>query len=241
MSIGVIIPARLNSTRLENKTLLAETGYPLIWHTWKNLAATLRREKMDVWIATDSNEIRAAVSQFCPDCPNVIMTGPCNSGTERVIEANRTLKYDYIINVQGDYPCVSPYLITQIRDNMFGSGQIFSAYYKENQAVEILNPARVKIAVSGLTNSKNALYFSRSPIPHEAEEYSIHVGVYGYSRETLNKIAHFSSASSFKSEGLEQLSWLENGLTIKLFETKKTLGIDTREDYDIFKQRIIGR
>ena len=97
----VVIPARLSSSRLPRKMLLAETGRPLVEHTWRN--AAMARGPLATIVATDSEEIAAAVR----DCGGpVVMTSPeAPSGTARIVEAlDRLPSADVIVNVQGDEP-----------------------------------------------------------------------------------------------------------------------------------------
>jgi 3-deoxy-manno-octulosonate cytidylyltransferase (CMP-KDO synthetase) len=97
----IVIPARLSSTRLPRKMLLAETGHTLIEHTWRNVSAA-RRARAAV-VLTDSIEILTAVEGFGGEA---IMTSPeATSGTARIVEAlDRLPAADVIVNVQGDEP-----------------------------------------------------------------------------------------------------------------------------------------
>jgi 3-deoxy-manno-octulosonate cytidylyltransferase (CMP-KDO synthetase) len=103
---------------------------------------------------------------------------------------------------------------------------------------ELFNPNAVKV-VTGL--KKQALYFSRSPIPYirnAAQNEWInrgiflkHLGLYAYRSEVLNDIASLPPGTLENFESLEQLRWLENGYRISVELTdKEGFSIDTPED-----------
>src|SRR5262245_61018970 len=99
MKSFIVIPARLASTRLPRKLLLAETGRPLIQHTYESAARAT--SVAGLCAAVDHEEIAAAVRGFGG---RVVMTSPdCASGTDRVAEVARTMPdVDIFVNVQGD-------------------------------------------------------------------------------------------------------------------------------------------
>src|SRR5690606_36021138 len=118
----VVIPARLASTRLERKLLLAESGQPLLQHVWERARAARRPSR--VVIATDSEELRAAALGFGAEA---LMTSAAHtSGTDRVAEAVRALAatggppLDLVVNVQGDEPELDPALIDRLIEVMEG-------------------------------------------------------------------------------------------------------------------------
>jgi len=223
----IIIPARLDSQRLTRKLLKTDTGHPLIWHTIQNA----KRSKIatSVIVATDSKEIMTAIK----DEAEVVITGDCASGTQRVAAAQNSLGLlGYIVNVQGDEPEV----------NMLYVDELFIALEKGWDVVTIAtkasceeydNPNVVKV-VTG-TNDQ-AMYFSRSPIPHGGPQNSLkHIGAYAYRSSFLTKLHTLTPVNRTASENLEQLQWLENGCKIKvLVRDMTTTGIDTQEDYNRF-------
>jgi 3-deoxy-manno-octulosonate cytidylyltransferase (CMP-KDO synthetase) len=80
-----------------------------------------------------------------------------------------------------------------------------------------------------------ALYFSRATIPHDRDgirpEYFKHLGFYAYYKEALDKFVSWPESSLERSEKLEQLRFLENGVPIYVAETPfDTVGVDTEED-----------
>jgi len=108
-----VIPARLSSTRLPRKMLLAETGRPLVEHTWRNAASA--GSTLATLVATDSEEIAAAVRGFGGD---VVLPSPeAASGTARIVEAlPRLPAAEIIVNVQGDEPELPAAAIDQAID-----------------------------------------------------------------------------------------------------------------------------
>jgi 3-deoxy-manno-octulosonate cytidylyltransferase (CMP-KDO synthetase) len=223
----IIIPARLNSQRLPRKLLKNDTGHPLIWHTVQN--AKRSKVATSVIVATDSEEIMAAIK----DEVEVVMTGECASGTQRVSSARRLLgMHGYIVNVQGDEPEVDMSCV----DELFVSlerGWDVATIATEASSEEYNNHNVVKV-VTG--NNDQAMYFSRSPIPHGGPQNSLkHIGVYAYSSSFLARLHTLTPSNRAASENLEQLQWLENDCKIKvLVRDMTTTGIDTQEDYDRF-------
>jgi len=101
----IAIPARLASQRLPNKMLLAETGKPLIEHTWSN--ATRATRATEVVVVTDTEAIANTVTGFGG---HAVLTSPeASSGTARIVEALPQLPAaDIIVNLQGDEPELPP-------------------------------------------------------------------------------------------------------------------------------------
>jgi len=110
MKVIVVIPARLNSSRLPNKVILDICGKPMVQHVYE--AAKKSKNITDVYIATDSEEVKVKCQAFTS---NIIMTSKEHeSGTDRLAEAIKSIECDYVINVQGDEPLIDPDLISQI-------------------------------------------------------------------------------------------------------------------------------
>src|SRR5262245_9532709 len=156
-----IIPARLASTRLPRKVLLSKTGKPLVQHVYEGAKACRLIDK--VVVATDAEEVAQTVRQFGGEA---VMTSPdCQSGTDRVAEAAR--KYPQatlVINVQGDEPEMSHVPLTALVAGMKKSSAPMGTIATPWPAgVPLSEPGFVKVVcdIEG-----QALYFSRSPIPH---------------------------------------------------------------------------
>jgi 3-deoxy-manno-octulosonate cytidylyltransferase (CMP-KDO synthetase) len=241
MKIAGIIPARYASTRFPGKPLAMIGGMTMIRRVYEQC---LKAESLSiVVVATDDARIADHVSSFNG---NVIMTSPDHrSGTDRCNEALNNLqmthqdRYDIVVNIQGDEPFIDPTQINAVAACFEDSDvDIATLARKIDSIEELLNPNAVKV-VTG--NKKQALYFSRSPIPfirnHEQEDWMNygsflkHLGLYAYRSDVLNAIAKLPQGILENYESLEQLRWLENGYRISVELTdKEGVSIDTPED-----------
>jgi 3-deoxy-manno-octulosonate cytidylyltransferase (CMP-KDO synthetase) len=245
----VVIPARLASSRLPRKLLLAETGKTLLQHTYE--AAQRAQRPSGLCVAADHEEIAVAVRAFGGE---VRMTSPqCPSGTDRVAEVARHLTdADIIVNVQGDEPELSGAAIDHVIELLEANPDTVMSTLAtpiRNRA-QLEDPACVKVVFD---NGGRALYFSRSPIPRAREwddalltaerpHFYQHVGLYAYRREFLLRLAALPRTALEKLESLEQLRVLENGHSIVVgVVDEPTVGIDTPEDYRAFVSRTLAR
>jgi 3-deoxy-manno-octulosonate cytidylyltransferase (CMP-KDO synthetase) len=246
LKTAIIIPARLQSTRLPRKMLLAETGRPLILHTVE--AARRCRLADRVLVATDDREILEAVQRFGAEA---VMTDPEHtSGTDRIAEAAASVAdCDLIVNLQGDEPEMNPEAVDKAIDLLRRSTAADAATVvcpiRERAVLD--DPACVKVV---LRHDGRALYISRSPIPHprnwspdlldrEPPLFWQHLGLYVYRREFLNKFSGLPASALERTEMLEQLRILQAGgeIVVAIVE-KQAKGIDTAEDYRAFVSRL---
>jgi len=232
---AIIIPARLNSSRLKNKLLLEAKNKPVI--QWVYEAAAKAKLASNVIVACDSIEIYDVVKNFGG---NVEMTSnEHKSGSDRIAEVvKRHPEIEYILNLQGDEPQMSPEVIDSLIEALHNStADISTLLRKITNKEQIESPNCVKC----IFNKDNyALYFSRFPIPYprnkENAEYYAHIGMYAYRRESLLKMTSLPMAMIEKTESLEQLRALYNGMTIKTIITNlNPVGIDTIQDFEKFK------
>lgn len=249
MRVVGIIPARLRSTRLPRKLLLAETGRPLIQYTWE---ATQRAKSLsDVIVAADDAEIVTAVKKFGGRCE---LTGEHPSGTDRVAEVVRRCcsNADVIVNIQGDEPEIDPasidLLVSLMASNPASAMATLATPIRTRE--QWLDPACVKVVCG---NAGQALYFSRCPIPfcrdRDPDEllatdspWRLHLGIYAYRRDFLLRLTTLPPSRLEQLEKLEQLRVLEAGETILVGEVAhRSVGIDTPEDYARFVVRQRGR
>ena len=237
----IIIPARLDSSRLPKKVLLDLKGKTVIQRVYEQC---LKVKNVDgVYIATDSIEIKEVCETFTNQV--IITKSTHQSGTDRIGEAVSAIACDIVINVQGDEPFIEPSLIEALVNSFSNSDiSMSSAMSKINNVKDLQNSNVVKV-VTDLHN--NALFFSRSliPFPRDVKEISIakevlekyqffrHIGIYGYRKDFLLKFVNMEQSYLEKIEKLEQLRALENGFKIKMIEANSSLiGIDTQEDYE---------
>lgn len=230
--IITVIPARYQSSRFPGKPLALILGKPMI--QWVYEKVKMVPEISEVYVATDDQRIYDAVKKFGG---NVIMTGECACGSERVYQACEEIEADIVLNIQGDEPMIK---IEMIHDliSAFNDSDVQMATLKKEITVkeEIENPNIAKI----ITDSENnAIYFSRSTIPFNRDraedvKYYKHIGVYGYTKEFLKKFVSLPQSSLEIAEQLEQLRAIQNGYKIHVVETQyQSIGVDLLEHISI--------
>ena len=218
MKSVIVIPARMESTRLPRKMLLAESGRTLIEHTF--LAARQSKLAADVLVATDHPEIEHVVQTFGG---KAVLTDPNHtSGTARLAEVAASLpEFDLFINVQGDEPEILGPHIDQVIDRLESTPQAIVATLATpiRDPGRLSDPACVKVVMDG---QGQALYFSRGPIPlprtglenwlaNDPPCFFQHIGVYGYRRDHLLQVPDLPPARIEEIESLEQLRFLHAG------------------------------
>ena len=237
----IVIPARLDSSRLPKKVLLELKGKTVIQRVYEQC---LKVKNIDgVFIATDSSEIERVCRSFTN---HIILTKSSHqSGTDRIGEAVAGIDCDVVVNVQGDEPFIDPNLIEELVHS-FDDDQVSmaSAMSKIENIKDLHDPNVVKVVVD---TQNNAIYFSRAPIPFPMDHQEIiysneelkkhnffrHIGIYGYQKDFLAKYIKMEQTNLEKLEKLEQLRVIENGFKIKMIEAATSLiGIYTQEDYE---------
>ena len=245
MKCCVVIPARHASTRLPGKMLLAQTGQPLVQHTYS--AARRAVKPAAVIVATDHLAIREVIESHGGQA--VMTSESCASGADRVAEVAQAMpEFDLFVNLQGDEPELDPAAIDQVIEMLEADQTAAMATLATpiRDAIRLHDAANVKVVFDA---QGRALYFSRSPIPHVRDaaappvlenpaRYFQHVGLYAYRREFLLKLATMPPSPLELAEKLEQLRVLEAGETIRVGQIDHAApGIDTPEDYAGFVAR----
>jgi len=235
--VAIIIPARYASERLKGKLMIEVLEKPIIQWVWE--IAKKSQLADEVIIATDNKEIFDAARAFGA---RVEMTSiDHKSGSDRICEVlTARPEFDYVVNLQGDEPSITPEVIDLAIKNLINSDADISTLVREITPEQAENPNCVKCV---LDNAFNALYFSRSKIPYErnsgAAKIYGHIGIYGYKKEVLMKLTSLPQADLELAESLEQLRALKNGFKIKVAVTSlNPIGIDTKEDLEEFKKRV---
>lgn len=228
-----VIPARLASTRLPRKMLREIAGKPLIGAVYEAVRSSPLLA--DVLVATDSEEIMSVCRER--GWKAQMTAAEHRSGTERVHEISSREAADIYINVQGDEPMVHPEQIEALLRVMQNPAVQVGTLMTPAADVDIQNPNAVKV-VTDLRG--RALYFSRATIPFDRDgtrpRYFKHLGLYAYRKPALDRFVGLPESSLEKSERLEQLRFLENGIPIYVGETPHdSIGVDTEEDL----QRVI--
>jgi 3-deoxy-manno-octulosonate cytidylyltransferase (CMP-KDO synthetase) len=238
--VAVVIPARYGSSRLPGKPLARIDGRPMIWYVWRN--AVQSRCAARAIVATDDERIADAVRGFGGEA---CMTSPaCASGTDRVAEAARLLPEEILINLQGDEPLMHPSVIDAVAGPLIADPgvRMSTAALVRDDPDEFARPSVVKVVVDA---RGDALYFSRSPVPHYRDSgrgrFRKHLGIYGYRKDFLLALPSLPPSSLEEAERLEQLRVLENGFKIRVVDVEfDSVGVDTPEDLRAVETRICG-
>jgi 3-deoxy-manno-octulosonate cytidylyltransferase (CMP-KDO synthetase) len=241
-----IIPARYASTRFPGKPLIDINGKTMIQRVYEQCKKSGFLSQ--VIVATDNDLIFNHVLSFGG---HVIMTSSAHqSGTDRCLEAANKMpeplsKEDVVINIQGDEPFIDPVQIDLLASCFTDSQTGLATLIKEVTVTEdLFNVNKPKVI---LNQNKEAIYFSRSPLPYlrgveESQwlnhfKYYNHIGIYAYRMDVLDKITALSPSSLEMAESLEQLRWIENGFKIKTQITDiESISIDTPEDLKKIKK-----
>ena len=238
---AIIIPARLQASRLPNKPLLEIHGKPMIQHVWERAVLSQLGE---VLVATDSVDIKNLVEGLGG---NACMTSAKHtSGTDRIYEALNKFDLDqriqFVINLQGDLPTINSEalstvlsLIEEEGSEMGTLASVFSdkSEIKKNQVVKAFCDYKEN------ENSTLALDFIRKNDNYDENKLYHHIGIYSFRRETLKKFVTLSQTERENNEKLEQLRALDNDIKIKVgLIDFLPLGVDTPDDLEEIKKII---
>ena len=242
-----IIPARFESTRLPGKALASIAGHPMVWH----VAARTRRARglARVIVATDDCRIVDAVAATGAEA--VLTRADHPSGTDRLAEVAAGLDAAVVVNVQGDLPLLDPAMVEVLVARMLGDATLPMAtlacpIFDE---AEWRSPHVVKVVCDA---AGRALYFSRSPLPHDRDGTRRageplgwrHIGMYAYRRDVLLRLAALPPSPLERRERLEQLRALEHGIAIGVVEwtaAEPLIEVDTEADLERARAAMNGR
>lgn len=226
-----IIPARFKSSRFPGKLLASLGGKPVLEHTLSKALSS--KALKEVFVATDDAKIFDFVKSVGG---KALMTSlDIKTGTDRVIEAFEKYpelqKADFVINIQGDHPFISPDTIAQVVRKLKDDkdAQVATAAIPLKDLEKAKSPHVVKCVMDV---HGNALYFSRAMIPYgKNPTIHHHIGIYGFRRQFLNVIKTLPYTDLDQTEDLEQLRFLAHGYKIKVAIVEDTAqGVDTPED-----------
>jgi 3-deoxy-manno-octulosonate cytidylyltransferase (CMP-KDO synthetase) len=239
----VVIPARMQSTRLPGKPLADIGGVPMIVRVWRRAMAA---ETGRVVVAADSEEIIAAVRQAGGEA---VMTRPDHaSGSDRVFEAVNHVDpegdFEIILNLQGDLPTLEPRLAVDCVAPLLDKGPDIATIAAEiKDAAERTNPNVVKVVgtPTAVPGRLRALLFTRATAPYGDGPLYHHIGIYAFRRTALERFVSLRPSALEKREKLEQLRALENGMRIDvtLVDTVP-LGVDTPDDLERARRLLAG-
>ena len=245
----VVIPARWASSRFPGKPLANIAGIAMI----QRVAAQANKANCasEVIVATDDLRILDFVKD---NGGTAIMTSAEHeSGTDRIAEVARDRDCDIVVNVQGDEPLIPPQNIDQVIRPLVDDSTIpvTSLRVLIRDKSDLLNKNITKVVVDKFDS---ALYFSKAPIPWNRDLWSEsvdgisklsshqwfkHIGLYAYRKRFLMEYSSMSKSPLEKIEKLEQLRILENGIPIKVLETKfDSIGVDSQADIEIIEKQL---
>lgn len=224
-----IIPARLASTRLPEKVLLDRTGKPLIQHVYE--AARAARSIGRVVVATDHERVAAAVRAFGGE---VELTRPDHpNGTSRVAEVAGRLPGALILNVQGDEPGLTGEMLDALVSGLRRADMATVACPLEEAEWNVPSCVKVTTGQHGW-----AMRFFRTPLMMAGDRPRTyrHLGIYGFTRETLMRYVALPPSPREEREKLEQLRAMDAGIRILVVPVARPAypAIDTPEDYESF-------
>ena len=240
MTVSALIPARLNSTRLEKKLIKNLGGIPVIVRTYQNICSTKLFD--EVVVVTDSDDIINVLKEF--DIKFLKSKEDHNTGTDRIAEFSKKFKSDIIINVQGDEPFVLKEdlskIINTFKNDIENKINVISLMTKLISVEEINNPNNVKVVVD---KNNNSLMFSRSIIPYKRVENNVnyfkHIGIYAFRNSFLNKFKKFKQTNLELTEMIEALRVIEHGYNIHMIEIDhEQISIDTIDDFNKAKSML---
>jgi 3-deoxy-manno-octulosonate cytidylyltransferase (CMP-KDO synthetase) len=212
MKIVAVIPARWASSRYPGKPLADIGGKPILQAVYEQ--TLLCKSISSVLIATDDERILRAANSFGAHA--VMTCAECASGTDRVAQAVREVEADAVMNIQGDQVMFDALAIAEMAAELKRGCPMVTVAIKASEE-DAVNPNVVKVV---LDKQGYALYFSRALIPYRhANGHATmlkHVGIYGFSRKTLDRFNQLPQSPLELSESLEQLRALENGIPIKV-------------------------
>jgi len=246
MNIVGIIPSRWASSRFPGKPLVKIGDKSMVQRVYEQASKAMNH----VVVATDDVRIINEVKQFGGQ---VVMTGEHHrSGTDRCAEAVRTfenqtgIKFDIVVNIQGDEPFIQPDQIQNIIQCFnVADTQIATLIKKITSYDDLINPNNPKVVIN---KNMEAIYFSRSIIPYIMNspmeewlakcDYFEHLGLYAYNRQILEQLTTLQPSLLETTESLEQNRWIENGFKIKVAETDyANISIDTLDDLKAILER----
>ena len=241
MSFTVLVPARLQSSRLPRKILADLGGVPMVVRVAQRAALS---KAVRVVVAADDAEISRACEAHGVD--SVLTRADHATGSDRLAEACALLGLDgsdAVVNVQGDEPLIDPALIDACAALLLAQSDcvMSTAAHAIDTVAELSNPNVVKVVLDG---AGRALYFSRAPIPWwraghahgltQLPPYPAlrHIGLYGYRAGFLRRFPSLPPSPLEAIESLEQLRVLWHGerIAVHVSSLRPGPGVDTPDD-----------
>lgn len=240
----IILPARLDSTRLPRKMLMEIENTPIIVHAYNNIKKLKEsgRGVDEIFVTSPDQEIINVCQEF--GIQTIKLNKPVSCGTHACLLAHYLIGGDAdLVNVQGDCVNIYPESIMDMYVFMQENPDcLCTLHYETTDLKEAQEPSKVKM-VFNLWD--DVMYNSRSLIPYFSNRWNIHIGSYGFPKNLIPRILNMYEQGNTKtvnhSENLEQLAWIERGIKMHSIKSFKTLSIDTQEDYELFKRNYFDR
>jgi len=232
----IVIPARMQASRLPGKPMLDIAGEPMIVHVWRQAVAA---DAGRVVVATDAEEVRAAIEAAGGEA--MMTRADHTTGSDRIFEAVGKIdpggQAELVVNLQGDLPTLEPRLVRAcVAPLANATTDIATLAARIVEPEECTNPNVVKVVGTPLDASQSrlrALYFTRATAPYGDGPLYHHIGIYAYRRAALERFVSLPPSPLEQREKLEQLRALEAGMRIDV-EVVDTvpLGVDTPADLE---------
>lgn len=239
----IVIPARMQASRLPGKPMADIAGEPMIVHVWRRAMAA---EAGRVVVATDADEIVQAIRKAGGEA--VMTRADHASGSDRVFEAVSKVDpegdREIVINLQGDLPTLEPRLVTACLAPLETKGvHIATIACEIKDPAEKTNPNVVKVVGTPVGPGRlRALYFTRATAPHGEGPLYHHIGMYAYRRNSLERFIGLKPSTLEKRERLEQLRALEDSMRIDVgIVDTVPLGVDTPADLEKARRELAQR
>ncbi len=229
----IIIPTRLEATRLPNKPLKKINNKEMILHVHD---AAKKANIGDVIVASPNQQIYDLITSAKGIC--VKTKSDHETGTDRIFEVfDKFLKNkpQTIINLQGDMPNIDPSAIRMLSNYMnknLCDIATLGSEFRDNKEIENINNVKVATKEALIDNKfDEAIDFFRKNENAKKRYIYHHIGIYAFTKEALLRYVSLSRTKKELDRNLEQLRALENNMKIHVGYTPSSpLSIDTEED-----------
>lgn len=241
MKIICVIPARAGSSRFFEKPLAPICGKPMLRWVYEHCKEV--RQFEEVYVATDSDRIKAAAESFGA---KVVMTSPDHdTATERLYEVSTHIDADLYVMVNGDEPLLTRESIEQCIPELLDPQSMYVSNLMTDfsDPVEVVDSTNLKIVTAA---DNRCLFISRSPIPYPKGnmDYVYHkfVGVGAFTRKALEYYHNTPRGPIEKIEENDSFRFIENHVPIYYYNCHcKSLSVDTRKDIEAVEKYFLGQ
>ena len=227
----IVIPARLQSSRLKNKPLIKINNKEMILRTIDQCKKATNIK--NIFVCTDSQKLKNFLSRN--NFNNTIVTSEkCKTGTDRIYQFSKKINAKNYINVQGDEPIVNPYDIKKIiKYSLDNPDVVVKGYSKITKNRDYQNKNIPKVVIS---KNKFLLYMSRNNIPSNFKNIKRNlfkqICIYSFPKKILNKVFRSNTKGDLESnEDIEILRFIENDFKVKMILLSGiSMSVDVKED-----------